>query len=126
MGGGAGGSRLHNSNASQVLSNLKSLKKLFPLSPGGYFGKIGKSGKVRVIESDDPVRTAKSFFNLASKGGTVVKDKKAGMTRVYFKDGSYVTMRLYTSTNGSPAVELNLNTSHSTVKPFQKIHFIKD
>lgn len=114
-----GGDPRHN-----LTDNLPALTKSFPLSVGGYFGVKG-SGKtsVRRIESASPVTTAKEFFRLATIGGGSVKSKPNGAIVIKMKGGTQITYRETSSSDGSPAVDINI-TSPGRVKR-QKIHFVK-
>lgn len=41
-------------------------------------------------------------------------------------DGSKITLRIETSSGGSPAVDLNFEGFHKGIKTHQKIHFVKE
>lgn len=113
-----GGAPHHN-----LTDNLPALTKRFPLSIGGYFGVKG-SGKtsVRRIESNAPVTTAKEFFRLATNRGESMKVKPNGAIVMKMKDGTQISYRETSSSDGSPAVDINI-ASPVRVKR-QKIHFV--
>lgn len=104
--------------------NLPSLTKLFPLSTGGYFGvKGGGKTSVRRIESTTPIATAKEFFRRATNGGESIRYRPNGAIVVKLKDGTQITYRMTSSSDGSPAVDINI-TCPGRVKR-QKIHFVR-
>lgn len=113
--------------------NLSSVKSDYKLSKGGYFGTKGKSSdnSVRNIKSEDPKATAKDFYDKITYGGIEkpIIDKKTGDTigkTTTLKDGSVVSWREVSSSDGSPAVEINIKkSSDSTGVKGQKIHFVK-
>ena len=92
----------------------------------GYFGSKGSSSKVRRIESDDPIATASDFYKKATKGGieTPLRNGKGVMSKL--ADGTIVTMRPASSSDGSPVVEINISKSSGSagIKQ-QKIHFVR-
>lgn len=73
----------------------------------GFFG-IGarkQSDKVRRIESSNPESAAKDFYNKIGYGGiesNIPKGKKVEM-----EDGTIITWRNVSSSDGSPAVDIN-------------------
>ena len=93
----------------------------------GYFGDPGQGRDfVRNIKSDDPVKTAQDFYDKAAHGG--IKKEMNNVKGVYtkIKDGSILSYREVSSSDGSPAVEINIkqSTDHGDIK-YQKIHFVK-
>jgi hypothetical protein len=104
--------------------NLPDLVKEFPLDHG-HFGKPSdKTNSIaRIIESPDPIATAERFFRLAAEGGTMRTDKP-NIKVAELKDGSFITFRVVSSSDGTPAVDLNL-TPPTYVKT-RKIHFTKE
>lgn len=105
--------------------NIPSMESSFPIT-NRRFGKPNtKSTYVSVIESDDPLSTAKEFYNRISYGGE--RDKSGdGFLTVRMKDGSVVTYR-ETSKSGSPAIDINIRESNDKGLKIRghKIHFIK-
>ena len=94
---------------------------------GGYFGDpgVGRSF-VRIIESADPLSAAKDFYDKISYGGIekTMNNRKGVYTKM--KDGTILSFRKTSSSDGSPAVEINIkhSTDHGDLK-YQKIHFVK-
>lgn len=106
--------------------NLPNVTRRFPLAPCGKFGEPGKGA--RIIKSSSPVGTAYEFFNRISAGYDTIKSipyrdgtKKGCVARL--KDGTTITLRKKSSSDGSPAVDINI-TAPGRVKP-HKIHFVK-
>lgn len=95
----------------------------------GYFGKIDKSRVVdiRQINCSDPIRESKKFYDKLANVGIeeILPNGKEVMTSM--KDGTVITYRVITSTEGSPAVDINIKRSSDTegIKK-QKIHFEKE
>lgn len=96
---------------------------------GNHYGEAGKGGaSVTTIKSDNPIETAKSFFDTIGHGGAFMKDTKTNnstTTRVQLRDGTIVNFRVY-SKSGSPAVDINISRSSDNCGlRSHKIHFIK-
>lgn len=109
-----------------ITENLPVLKANYDYH-GGYFGEKGLGRDfVRNIKSDDPVKMAKSFYDKAAHGGIekTMGNGKGVYTKM--KDGSILSYRKVSSSDGSPAVEINIKQSndHGDIK-YQKIHFVK-
>ncbi len=105
--------------------NLLAMKSSYGFE-NGYFGKNDgtSNNKVRTIITDNPDKTAKDFFNKISYGGVDIS--KNGVTMAQTHDGTIITFRLKTSSNGSPAVDINIDYStHAAGIKRQKIHFAK-
>ncbi len=109
-----------------ITENLGSLTAKYDYS-NGYFGEQGKGRSfVRNISSDDPASTAKDFYDTAAHGGIEgAMDKGKGYV-TKMKDGTILSYREVSSSDGSPAVEINIRQSddHGDIK-YQKIHFVK-
>ena len=107
--------------------NLPNVTKRFPLAPCGKFGEPSKG--VRVIKSSAPVGTSYEFFNRISSGYVKIKvipykdGSKKGCVAV-LKDGTTITLRKRSTSDGSPAVDIKI-TSPGRVKS-HKIHFVKE
>lgn len=108
-----------------LTDNLPELKKHFKTTPEGYFGTEGSSTNVRRIASDDPLATAKKFFKIATKGAVETRHPKEGMTLCKMKDGSTVSIRVTSSSDGTPAVDIKIDKSVEGQIKTQKIHFVK-
>lgn len=99
----------------------------------GYFGEKGKgkgNNKVRNIKSDDPSKTAKEFYDTIAHGGieesTFERDGTENGKMAHLSDGSVITWRNVSHSDGSPAVDINIEKSSDNggIKK-QKIHFVK-
>jgi hypothetical protein len=109
-----------------IVENLSSLVAEYDYN-NGYFGTKGEGRDfVRNIYSDDPVKTALSFYEKAAYGG--IEREMDNGKGVYAKmsDGTIISYREVSSSDGSPAVEINIKKSdaHGGIK-YQKIHFVK-
>lgn len=105
--------------------NLSALLKQFPLSPSGYFGKRGSSNPIRRIRSANPEQTAYHFFKVIANGAGEKRDIPTGIV-VALKDGTRITYRVTSSSDGSPAVDIKILASIGNIKRKQKIHFEKE
>ncbi|MBO4495685.1 MAG: hypothetical protein J5752_07500 [Clostridiales bacterium] len=111
--------------------NIDGMKNDYPINDG-YFGSKSdnKDNRVRHIESSDPSTTAKDFYDRIANGGIEkeIMDKSGKIKGATAKmaDGSIVTWRNVSNSDGSPAVDINISkTSASGGLKLQKIHFIK-
>lgn len=107
--------------------NFESLISLFPFSKG-YFGEKGlsSSSHVRNLVSENPLKTAREFYDLAAYGG-YEEELTQGAWKTTMEDGTVFTMRQVSgSKDGSPAVDINIRRSRDNpgIK-MQKIHFVK-
>ena len=123
MGHGYKGDTGHHHSLSE---NLPSLMKKYKYA-NGYFGEHGQGRDfVRNIKCADPVSVAKDFYDTAAHGGKEqeMDNGKGYITKM--KDGSILSFREVSSSDGSPAVEINIKHSsdHGGIK-YQKIHFVK-
>lgn len=118
-----GGSFHHHS----IKENLPNLKLKYPFS-NGYFGNRGDSTKERTrhIESDNPISTSTDFYNKLTHGAIEKRLPNEKGTVAKLEDGTIVSYRKISSSDGSPAVDINIKRSNETggVKR-QKIHFVK-
>lgn len=115
-----------------VSENLSGLKKDYPVR-NGYFGKNGDSddAHIRHIESSDPSSTAKDFYDRIANGGIekdlVDKNGNIKGKTVKMADGTVITWREVSQSDGSPAVDINIKKStDSGGLKVQKIHFVKE
>ncbi len=109
-----------------LVDNLADVTRRFPLSTDGLFGKRGKGS--RVIETDTPIGTAYEFFNRLVKGYDIIipipyKDGSRKGCVARMKDGSAVTLRRRSTSDGSPVVDINIESPGRVKK--QKIHFVR-
>lgn len=122
MGAGSGGAPLKGGN--RFSDNAPELKRRFPFNSAGYFGKgRRKSTFVRTIESNSPARTAAEFMNLASKSFARVETLPGKGMVYHMRDRGVITYRRFSSSDGSPVVELRV-LEIAGVKD-QKIHFTR-
>lgn len=111
---------------SSIDENARRMSSQFHVSRNGYFGRKDH-GRIRVIESADPLATARAFFAQISKGGNQAIFPNAKGVIVHqsiLSDGSRIVFREITKTPNSPAVEISIS-GPSIVKE-QKVHFIKE
>lgn len=123
MGGGkykGGATRYHS-----ISDNIKKTSSIYEYN-NGYFGKKAKKkdNTIRHIESSNPIKTSKDFYNHIAYGGyekEIPNGKRANL-----EDGTVITWREKSSSDGSPVVDINITKSKKSggLKK-QKIHFIK-
>lgn len=117
-----------------ISENSAPLKKEYPYK-NGYFGEKGRSStnsKVRYIESSNPEKTAKEFYDKATYGGIEepIYNKRTGEKigmKTTLSDGSVISWRNVSRSDGTPAVDINISRSTDSggIKE-QKIHFVKE
>ena len=110
--------------------NLDSTKARFKYNENtGYFGDKGQSdqNKVRNISSDEPRETAKEFYDTIANGGIEQALSNGKGFKATMSDGNVVTFREVSSSDGSPAVDINITnvTADAGNLKTQKIHFVK-
>ena len=123
MGHGYKGDTGHHHSITENLSSLKSDYKY----QNGYFGDPGQGRSfVRSIKSSDPAKSAKDFYDKAAHGGIEKQMSNGKGVYTKMKDGSILSYREVSASDGSPAVEINIKQSndHGEIK-YQKIHFVK-
>ncbi len=112
----------------RVDNNIHYTAQEYGLSPSGYFGEKGKKGSanwIRQIFCNNPIAEAARFYDLLSEGGKEKTMPNGHGVMTIMPDGSMISIRIITSSVGSPAVELKLNGVHQGVKSKQKIHFVQ-
>lgn len=95
----------------------------------GRFGVCSPStgNKTRNILSSNPLKTATEFYNIIAYGGIENTYYNGKMRITHMADGSIITWRSVSSSDGSPVVEINIKkSSHSGGLKEQKIHFEKE
>lgn len=107
--------------ARRFSDNVDQLKAKFPLSSVGYFGKRGTGA--RVIVTDNPALAAWDFAHLASGGASHLQTIPGRGYVWVMRDGTRISYRFYSSSDGSPVVEL-APPDNSAIKK-QKIHFVR-
>jgi hypothetical protein len=121
MGGGSSSSIRSNS----LRGNLTRVEKEFGGIKNGYFGSPGSTSRVRTISTDQPRKSAVQFFKLASQGARISHSRDGFVTVAHFPDGSAVSLRPSSQSDGSPAIQIKPSKSSGAIKA-QKIHFVKD
>lgn len=114
-----------------ISENAKGLKNDYEYSEG-YFGHKGMSDNshVRNIPSSTPIETAISFYDRLTFGGVQepIYDKKSGTqigSKTKMSDGSIISYRPVSSSDGTPAIDINIEkSSDSGGIKMQKIHFV--
>ena len=109
-----------------ILENLPSLTSNYSFH-NGYFGNRGQGREfVRNISSADPLKSAQDFYYKAAHGGIERQMNNGRGVYTKMKDGSILSYRQISSSDGSPAVEINIkeSTDHGDIK-YQKIHFVR-
>lgn len=111
------------SGTSSIDENASKMVGKFAPNEYGNFGRPGKN--TRIIECDDPISESVSFYEQIGKGGEIrrIPGKEGTITRL--DDRSEITYRVITKTENSPAVEINVKKSNTSING-QKIHFIKE
>lgn len=94
----------------------------------GYFGKNSRHGsnRTRVIAASDNLAAAKDFYAKIALGG---KERKVNdnMTITRMADGTVITMRKVSHSDGTPVVDINIKSStHTGGVKGQKIHFVQE
>lgn len=123
MGHGYKGDTGHHHSITENLSLLKSDYKY----QNGYFGDPGQGRSfVRNIKSSNPAKSAKDFYDKVAHGGIEKQMSNGKGVYTKMKDGSILSYREVSASDGSPAVEINIKQSndHGEIK-YQKIHFVK-
>ena len=121
------GYKANTSHHYSISENLKNIKENYAFS-NGWFGSRGNSSResTRHIESENPIFTSKDFYDKLTKGA-IGKNLPNGKGKVSkMKDGSIISYRPISSSDGSPAVDINIRKSNNSggIKQ-QKIHFVK-
>lgn len=109
--------------------NAASLKESYKFNPNsGYFGEPGKSSNnhVRNIESEDPLKTSKDFYEKAAYGGKETPLKNGEGVITIMKDGTVIVFRETSHSDGTSAIDINIKSpkDNGGIKS-QKIHFVK-
>ena len=93
----------------------------------GFFGENSKHGKERTrnIFASDNRATAKDFYDKIAYGGKEkIIDNNLRITRM--ADGTVISMRKVSSSDGTPVVDINIKPSkHTGGVKGQKIHFVQ-
>ena len=95
----------------------------------GYFGDNSQStgNRTRNIASSDNVATATDFYNKIALGGTEKIYDNGNRRITQMSDGSVITWRKTSTSDGTSVVEINIsNSTHTGGVKRQKIHFIEE
>ena len=107
--------------------NISNVSKSYDFSRG-YFGYDSPHGKesTRNISSDDALKSAKDFYDRLAYGG--IEDKVTdSMSITRMADGTIITMRKVSNSDGSPAININvIRSANPAGLRKQKIHFVED
>ena len=115
MGGGIGGG--YSQPGGSLSANLKLLGEKYKSDSSGRLG-VKDNGRVRVITSDNPLKTAQELFQKLSVGADIKSLGEKGWMAT-FADSSRVVFRPRSSDN-SPAIDIDLQGTNSSR---YKIHF---
>jgi hypothetical protein len=118
-----GDSKLYRS----IGQNILSVSKRFPLT-NGRFGESSPStgNKTRNIVSSNPLKTSQQFYDKLSYGGKEIIRNNGALHITKMSDGTIISRREKSSSDGTPVVEINISySSHTSGIKEQKIHFIK-
>lgn len=92
----------------------------------GCFGPLHhNSQNAHDLFFDDPIAAAREFYDKIAYGGIENVIGEDNWT-TKMKDGTYINFRIKTSSEGSPAVQINIkNSSDNAGVRFHKVHFSK-
>lgn len=126
MGGHRGGSySVADNGPEQFNENVEKVIDRFRIEHGRFGVMARKKKNIRRIYSDDPARDAKFFYQTLGRGGELREmENGAGVMR-WFKGGTLVKYRPAKSSDGTPVIEIVVQSSGSSLAPYQKIHFVK-
>lgn len=93
----------------------------------GYFGENSRHGndRTRNIIASDNLATAKDFYSKLAFGG---KEQRVNDNMIISRmaDGTVITMRKVSNSDGTPVVDINIKpSSHTGGIKSQKIHFVQ-
>ena len=111
----------------RISENLSMLKSEYNYDKGYFFEQGKGRDYTRNSYSADPLKMAIDFYDKISYGGLEqdLKNGKGQYTKM--ADGTIITFRKTSSSDGSPAIDINISYSNDTggIKK-QKIHFGKE
>ena len=108
---------------SNINENAGNMTGKFAPNEYGNFGRPGKNS--RIIECEDPVSESASFYEQIGRGGEVSPLPRGNGTKTRLDDGTFISYRVITSSEGSPAVQISVKGVSTNIND-QKIHFIKE
>lgn len=109
-----------------VNDNLPKLTSRYEFN-NGYFGERGNKNFIRTITCSDPQKSAADFFSTISEGGIFSTSSNGKASIATMADGTVISYRTITTTENSPAVEINIRySSEAGGIKYQKIHFMRN
>lgn len=105
--------------------NILPASSKFPYHNGRFGENSPSTGNhTRNIRSSDPLQTAQDFYDTIAYGGKESSYDNGARKITQMADGTIITWRKTSTSDGSPVVEINIRGSNHTggVKA-QKIHF---
>lgn len=111
----------------ELCENLENVDKSYERHGNHYGTGHNHSTYVYEIFCKDQYKAAKDFYNKIAYGGIVKQNMpKINGQIAKMKDGTIITYREITSSQGSSAVEINIKGSNNPCGlKNQKIHFVK-
>lgn len=109
-----------------ISDNFVNITAVYALK-NGYFGQKGQSKNtaVRNLVCENPVREAQKFFSTCAFGGALDRKIEADVKIAKMADGTIITFRKISKSDGSPAVSINIKYGDKNGKiKTQKIHFV--
>ena len=107
-------------DGSSIDGNYLTVQDKYPLRTGGNLGQKTDHPGYNNYYSDNPIKDAMDMYSDLSYGSvTQVRDD---VVFSKFEDGDIISFRPYTSTAGSPAVDVHV--FNSKILRWQRIHFL--
>ena len=116
----------HSKQYRSIGQNIMVVSSKFKYKNGRFGDNSPSSGNItRNIKSKNPLQTAQEFYNAISFGGKETSYKHGKVKTTQMADGSIISFRTTSTSDGTPVVEINITcSSHSAGLKQQKIHFI--
>ena len=106
-----------------ISENLDDVKSDYDFEDG-YFGDEAASEDKRHIYSDDPLATARDFYERIGYGGIEEPLPGGKGVKVTMSDGTVISFREVSESDGTPVVQVSIRRStDSAGVEKQKIHF---
>lgn len=110
--------------------NIAIVKNVYSFNEGRFGYKSASTGNItRNISSENPLETSRDFYDKIALGGKEKTVYRNGMKIkiTTMADGSIISMRETSTSDGTPVVEIHIkNSSHAAGIKEQKIHFVKE
>ena len=108
-----------------ILENLSNLKSEYTYNNGYFFEKGLGREHTRDNYSENPLETAQEFYDKLTYGGIESEFTNGKGLKTRMADGTIVSFRETSTSDGSPVVEINIQKSsnYGDLKQ-QKIHFV--